>query len=62
MVRLRPFALSPTPPESPTTWPGAVVANLSDTPAPSSDLVDDLSANGAFSSDEKLEFRGNLDV
>jgi hypothetical protein len=70
MVRLRPFALSPTPPESPTTWPGAVVANLGDTPAPSSDcapdvrrdVVDKLSATGAFPSDAKLEFRGDLDA
>ena len=68
MVRFRPFALSAGPRESPTTWLGAVIAMLVEAPTPSSDCtrdvrrdaVDDLSANGAFSSDEKLEFRGIL--
>jgi hypothetical protein len=49
---------------------GTVGATLGEAPAPSSDgtlavrrdLVDSLSANGAFASDEKLEFRGNVDV
>ena len=64
------FALSARPPESPTTCLGAVVGSLGETPAPSSDgtlavwcdVVDTLSANGAFSSDETPEFRGNFDV
>jgi len=58
------FALRAGLPEFPTTWLCSVVASLSETLAPSSDFtlnvwrdaVDNLSANGALSPDEKVEF------
>jgi hypothetical protein len=67
---LRPLPLSAKPRESPPIGLGAPVGSLGVAPGSSldytldvrGDLVDDLSDKGAFSSDEKLEFRGDLDA
>ena len=70
MVRFRPLAVSTRLLASPTIGLGARVRSSGVAPAPSPDsvpdvrrdLVDGLSANGAFSSDEKIELCGDLDA